>query len=231
MYHAVGSRLPYDTYGIGISPRLFERHMRALAGSSYLSTVSFGAAELTPSRQIARPLQVAVTFDDGYKDNLYAAAPILLRYGIPFTVFVTSAFIQSGSPEYMTPRELQELAAWPGATIGAHGATHTRLAECNAKTLRYELYASRCYLEDVIGQPVTNLAYPHGSTNQRVREAAREAGYTRAGCSRFDINGADRDPLLLCRCEVWAGDSVRILRQKLNGAWDWYRWRAPDPAD
>lgn len=225
LYHAVGSPLSFDNYGLSIRPSLFEQHMRLLSKSRYLSPVNFASA--SPANQ---PLQVAVTFDDGYKDNFYVAAPILQKYQIPFTVFVTSSFIQSGAPEYLTPGELKELAACPGATIGAHGATHTPLAECDDTTLKEELYSSRCYLEDLIGKPVTTLAYPNGSTNRRVRDVAQEAGYTRAGCSHFDINQPGRDPLLLCRCEVWASDSTRILNQKLKGAWDWYRWRTPDPA-
>jgi hypothetical protein len=225
LYHAVGSRLKQDTYGISIEPKLFARQMEILASAEQIVISCFGDTELTDST-----LRVAVTFDDGYKDNLYTAAPILLKYQIPFTVFVTSSFIRGGSQEYLTPTELRELSSLTGVTIGSHGATHLELARCDAPTLQRELSESRAEIEDIIGQQVTAIAYPHGSVNLRVREAARRTGYTRGGCSRFDINQKGRDPLLLCRCEIWATDSERVFRQKLSGAWDWYRWRTADPA-
>lgn len=48
------------------------------------------------SRRLAAPHEggrfAAVTFDDGYRDNRDIALPIFRRYGVPFTVFVTSQF-------------------------------------------------------------------------------------------------------------------------------------------
>ena len=40
---------------------------------------------------------VALAFDDGYRDNLTHAAPILARYGLPATIFVATGYI--GTPE------------------------------------------------------------------------------------------------------------------------------------
>ena len=226
MYHAVGSQLADDPYGISISPGNFERQMEILASQQPAEVVGLSALQsFDETEDRERKLRVVVTFDDGYKDNLYVAAPILVRLQIPFTVFITSSFIQTGSADYLNELELKELAALPGATIGSHGVTHCRLAECDDKTLRWELVESRRYLEDVTGKPVTALSYPHGSTNDRVREAARQAGYVLAGSSFFDINKARRDPLMLSRCEIVAQDSERVFLQKLNGDWDWMRWR------
>ncbi len=225
LYHAVGSRLAHDPYGISVEAKLFKEQTKFLSESPAVDVVRFQDGHAGNSS-----LRVALTFDDGYKDNLYTAAPILLEFNIPFTVFVTSAFIQSGSKEYLTPAELRELASLTGVNIGSHGATHLPLAGCDDQTLRQELSDSRSYIEDVIGREVTSVAYPHGSVNIRVRDAAQDIGYTRGACSRFGINDESRDPLLLCRCEVVAADSERVFLQKVKGAWDWYRWRERDPA-
>lgn len=224
LYHAVGTHLATDFYGMSIDPMLFERHMAALAASPGVSIV-----DIDPKQLSGLNLRVAVSFDDGYKDNLYVASPILLKYKIPFTVFVTTAFVESQCSLYLTRAELRELASLPGVAIGSHGATHVRLADCNDRTLWHELSDSRCYLQDLIGRDVTALSYPHGSVNRRVAEAAKRAGYAIGVCSQFDINNESRDSLLLCRTEVVATDSQRVFLQKLHGDWDWCRWRRKDP--
>ncbi|MFN2599458.1 MAG: polysaccharide deacetylase family protein, partial [Pyrinomonadaceae bacterium] len=164
--------------------------MEILASTPRVKTDTFDSTKF-PSDH----LRVAVTLDDGYKDNLYAAAPVLLKYGIPFTVFVVSSYVRDGSREYLSPSELMELAGLPGATVGSHGATHRPLAGCDDRTLRRELYGSRSRLEDITGKPVTFLSYPYGSVDRRIRDAAERAGYTRGGCSSFGMNERNRDPL------------------------------------
>lgn len=229
MYHSVGSSATGDTQGLyGIAPELFARHMAALAALAREQTLQVVALGDCLAANAAT--RVAVTFDDGYRDNLHCAAPVLTQHAIPFTVFVCSGFLDGTPDNCLSVAELRELGALPGVTIGAHGATHTPLTQLDDTTLRNELVASKARLEDIIGRAVTALSYPHGAVDRRVRDAAATAGYTLGASSRFDINAAGRDPLLLCRTDIHGGDSVRVFRQKLHGDWDWYRWRNADPA-
>ena len=226
MYHAVGTQVEGDVRALyNISPARFKSHMKILA-THYRKQIK----PLDEESLRASEPGIMVTFDDGYIDNLTCAAPLLVELGIPFTVFVTTEPVMVGRRPMMNSQELRELDTLPGVKIGAQGVTHARLAECNDQQIHNELYGSKSFLEDVLQHPIDALSYPHGSVNQRVRNAAAATGFRIGATSRFDCNTPERDPLLLCRTDIWSGDSDAIFKEKLAGDWDWRRWRHPDPA-
>jgi peptidoglycan/xylan/chitin deacetylase (PgdA/CDA1 family) len=223
MYHAIGSKIPSDTQGrYSLSPSHFAEHMRKLK-ELRLTVVPLGTPESSQT--------VAVTFDDGYRDNFTEAYPILSELGIPFTIFVTSDFIRSGDPLYLSPGELSTLANDPLVTIGAHGKTHTPFTALDSPRLRIELLDSRAYLEDLTGLPVITMSYPHGATNARVREAVAEAGFSLAASSRFGCNSEGADLLSLRRTDIWSSDDSAELVRKIKGDWDWLGYLGTNSKD
>ena len=216
MYHAVGTKVPGDYLEkYSITPDLFYQQMKFLSENISIRkfTDVLGEEEGT-----------SVTFDDGFADNLHIAAPILVNLNIPFTIFVTSNNLGKNS-KYLTPHELRDLSKLSGVTIGAHGASHRRLTNCNKSVLQDELSDSRKIIEDIIGKSVKIMSYPHGSVNKVVRDAVYSSGYEFSAGSRFGNNLKDFDPLIIDRTEIWSSDNLVTFNSKINGDWDWLRWR------
>lgn len=82
MYHRVAKE-PCDAYGIVVSPENFEEQMAYIAGK-------FPAVRTEGDWSHIQEPSVAVTFDDGYADNFHNALPVLEKYGIPATFFVST---------------------------------------------------------------------------------------------------------------------------------------------
>lgn len=223
-YHAVGDPLPSDPYGTTMAPERFFEHVALLRAL---------AAEMPPA-PFAVPAsdapRFAVTFDDGYRSVLATAGPALAAAGIPFTAFVPYAHVESPGALYVSRTELRELAALPGASVGAHGGRHVDLTALDDGALTAELAASRARLEDLLGSPVRAMSYPFGRVDRRVRDAAEAAGFLLAGTSRYGANRPGRDPLLVGRTEAVAWDTADDLALKLSGAWDLFALRQGGPA-
>jgi peptidoglycan/xylan/chitin deacetylase (PgdA/CDA1 family) len=74
---------------------VFERQMRHIARYHRVVTLT----QLVDHLASGRPEPVlAVTFDDGYRDNFQNAFPVLRRYGLPATIFLTTGNLDSGEP-------------------------------------------------------------------------------------------------------------------------------------
>ena len=87
LYHRV-AELESDPQLLAVTPGNFAAHLEVLREF----------ATFAPLTDVARPRlftssykRVAITFDDGYADNLHFASPILHRQGVPATVFVATA--------------------------------------------------------------------------------------------------------------------------------------------
>jgi peptidoglycan/xylan/chitin deacetylase (PgdA/CDA1 family) len=94
LYHRV-AEVAHDPQLLCVTPENFVSQMEVIR-SRYrpCSLRSLAGRVLQP------PGSVAVTFDDGYADNLIYAKPILQKLQVPATVFVSSGFIGTGEMPY-----------------------------------------------------------------------------------------------------------------------------------
>jgi peptidoglycan/xylan/chitin deacetylase (PgdA/CDA1 family) len=90
LYHRV-AELESDPQRLAVTPAHFEEHLRVLRGTCTPIELADVPRLLRAARLPKRP--VAITFDDGYRDNLHEAKPLLERDGVPATVFVASGYV------------------------------------------------------------------------------------------------------------------------------------------
>jgi len=93
MYHRIAAP-DVDPWGLAVSPAAFDDQLRAL--KSHRTVLSMSAFVERLSRRALPANAVAITFDDGYVDNLTAACPALERHGVPATIFITTGTIGAG---------------------------------------------------------------------------------------------------------------------------------------
>lgn len=174
--------------------------------------VSLTEAQRRILRGKNRKPTVAITFDDGYADNMHFAMPLLVRRKLPFTYFVTSGNIHSGEPfphdrqrgvplAPNTVGDIRELAQ-QGVEIGAHTRTHADLAKLDHSELVDEIVGSKQDLEDITGQQVRYFAFPYGQPRNLSPEGfsvAQEAGFAGVCSAYGGYNFPGGDPFHLER--------------------------------
>jgi peptidoglycan/xylan/chitin deacetylase (PgdA/CDA1 family) len=225
MYHIVAEPLSAQEGRYCCPPKRFEAQMRHLRESGVSLTTLDALVEALDGAREWPQFAVAVTFDDGFADTLANALPVLVRHGIPATMFavadrlggVNDWMSRRGFPErrLVSAAELRELSA-AGVGIGSHTRTHPRLPEVDASAKREEIGGSKRRLEDVLGSSVSSFAYPYGQYDEDSLRAVQEAGY-RIGCStRSGFNGPDIDRYSMRRVEIYGDDNLWQFRQKLK---------------
>jgi peptidoglycan/xylan/chitin deacetylase (PgdA/CDA1 family) len=176
---------------------------------------------------------VALTFDDGFVDNLLHAAPVLKELGFPAAVFMVAGraggyLDNEPDPEHgriMTFDELRQLAAM-GVEIGGHTMTHPHLSQSAPAEQEWEISACRRVLEAELQREVRAFAYPYGSALDYSEESMRrvqEAGYAFACSNRYGRHNRGDDRWQVRRIWIDATDSLGSFAAKVSGRLDGLR--------
>lgn len=164
-----------------------------------------------------------MSFDDGLRNNLTTAMPILRELGIPATVYVPTDWTGGSNPwigaeadgEILSETEVRELVA-EGWELGSHTATHADLSVLDYANCRREIDQCRVALERITGIPVKTLAYPFGRYGPTAVKAARDSGLLAA----VTTGSGSWDPFELTRAMIGSADPFPIVLLKLTDRYE-----------
>ena len=198
---------------LSVDVRSFEQHCRFFARHFKVLPLRDLVYRMEHGLRLNRHL--AITFDDGYRDNFEIARPVLEKLSLPATFFVVTGWIgtevvpwwdsaRGVQHPWMTWNDVRSLHR-KGFEVGAHTQTHVDLGTVSDVEALKEVLGSRLALEQQIAAPVESFAYPYGRRENLTdtnRAAVKAAGF-RCCCSGFGgINVTGTDPFRLRRVPI-----------------------------
>jgi peptidoglycan/xylan/chitin deacetylase (PgdA/CDA1 family) len=222
-YHGIGRRAAPEVVAVDA----FHRQLDLLL--ERFRVVSVGDLVAAIGGAAPDPLPVALTFDDGYKNVLEHALPLLRSYGLHATAYVLpglwgrTASWPSGAPvEERALWDEADAKAWvdEGMGLGSHGSTHVDLSTASVDVIDREVGDSKRELEISVG-PVEGFCYPWGRSSAVARERLELVGYRYAVAGGYSRHHAREDRYALGRITVDHDDTAGDLHMKLRGGYDW----------
>ena len=218
IYHRVGG-------GSGLELDLpvadFRAQMEALAASGLATTLDDALRTLDEPGPV-RP-RVVVTFDDGTRDFVDQALPVLVDHGIPATLYLATAFVERGDDlPYGAPP-----VSWSGlraalttglVTLGSHTHNHPLLDRLSPAQVDAELDLPTRLMEQELGTRPEHFAYPKAVPGTSAVEASVRARFRSAALAGTRPNryGAT-DPYRLARSPIQRSDGMRWFDAKVAG--------------
>jgi len=155
LYHGVAPKVEDGIYNYRkkfILPQQFDAQIRYLK-KNYSVIELDKAVDALKNKTPLPPYPLVITFDDGYKNNLTYAAPILEKHGVPATIFVVTNFIDKKIPLWVDKLEY----------VVGHG-----------KNFVGKTYEEKTHIDDVLRNEYKNI--PSIEREERLNTLEEENG-------------------------------------------------------
>jgi len=209
VYHSIDN----NNSNLSLAIDIFEKQLNYLNRIGF-NTVSFDKIDENKKKQII------ITFDDGYKDVLKFALPILKKYNFTAICFLVSNMIGKQNSwdslrHDFTPKNLMDtddINEWinNGMYIGSHSHNHYDLTKLKKSELYKDLDFSKKTLEDKFGKKINNFCYPFGKVNKSVYDAVKKKFKTAVTINRSRYETNKHNLLLIPRIDM--GKNISLFK-------------------
>lgn len=217
MYHSI------DNSGSVISTSLekFRQQMQFLA-ESYYNVISLREIiNCINEKQMFPSKAVAITFDDGYKNNYDVAYPILKEFCFKAAIFMVSGRCSDNNNWLGQPNgiPIMDLLGWDeilemadyGIEFGAHTLNHPHLPELSLKEAENEIVESKRLLEKHLRKDVLFFDYPYGKESQELRKIVQNEFYC-AFSTDMELTTLQSDIYSLPRIDMYYFSRNNLLK-------------------
>jgi peptidoglycan/xylan/chitin deacetylase (PgdA/CDA1 family) len=243
-YHGVterDGRDALDPHGIHVPARLFEQQLDYLSRRHHVVALRDYLAARREGRRLP-DYAVVLTFDDGFRNFLTAAAPRLLARRLPASLFIitdhtagteetdatedshsTTRWSPSDDRTHLSWAEVRKLAREDGFEIGSHTCSHSRLPTLSPAETEREMRDSLASVVARVGSDYAPaLSYPKGEYSAVLSRLARTVNYACAVTSNGGANSPQHtDPFALGRTLIGDADDVASFAVRVSGLRDW----------
>lgn len=156
--------------------------------------------------------EVLLTFDDGYKDFIENALPVVKKYRFRAIVFIVADLVgeynkwdwkKLNVKKYLMDWKDIEHIMKEGIEIGSHTLTHPFLTQLDPKEAIKEIEYSKKKLEDRLGIEIKSFCYPYGDYNEQIRDVVESVGYKNAFTTKEGSFEAEDDPFQIRRLTIF----------------------------
>lgn len=216
-YHHVSDDIDYYT---AVSTLMFKKQIDAITREFKLVNLS----ETIDSKRATFPSNAAaLTFDDGYVDNL-TALQLLAKLDISTTLFIPTGTIGKDNKwnhkapyvcKIVDVADIKRIIGL-GHNIGSHGRYHQSLPKLDDQELFDEIAMSKVDLQKISDSIVDVFCYPFGAYNNRVK-AMVSGHYSAAVATTKTADRMTADRLSIPRLSVNADTSIDTILEYLHG--------------
>lgn len=230
MYHMVSNHKKDAKFNsLRVKPLEFENQIKFLVEDGWNF---FTMSELIEKKDELPNKSVAITFDDGYEDNITNALPILKKYNAKATIYLV---IDRHDREWSSKRKKKnnsgELKNEPKLNddqvkklidsglieIGSHTMTHDNLPNLSNEEKLKEISNSKEEIEKTFNIKCNSFCYPFGLYDSQDVNLVKQSDYTNATTTIKGIDDINKANLFeLKRITVSGKDSLFVFKIKIK---------------
>ena len=170
VYHRFGEN-KYPATNIKMSQ--FKKHIEELTNNNYNVISIDQIVDALINKKDIPEKSVAITIDDAFLSIYKKAWPLLKEKKLPFTIFVSTASVESGSKNYMNWDQIKEMAV-SGVTIGHHTRNHFHLVNKDKETIINEIEKANDNFLKNLGYVPDIFAYPYGEYTYEIKQITKQ---------------------------------------------------------